>query len=182
MNTLEQYLDIISKAKSVFLNKNEDYGSAWRILRTSSLTDQIYIKVSRIRTLEQGVESKVGEGIEGEYIAVVNYSIMALIQLEYGPDEKDIRMANARLEELYNSMSAQALDLMQKKNNDYGEAWRDMRSTSITDLILVKLLRIKQIEENDGQTIVSEGLDSNYLDILNYAVFALIKMSEKENQ
>jgi heme oxygenase len=179
LTTAEQYANIINTAREIFLKKNHDYGSAWRILRTSSLTDQIYIKASRIRTLEEAKESKVEEGIEPEYIGIVNYSVMALIQLEKGSDEKDIHMADEVLAAMYDEKINETQALMERKNHDYGEAWRDMRTSSMTDLILMKLLRIKQIEENDGQTIISEGLDANYQDILNYAVFALIKISEK---
>lgn len=169
---------MVEKARSLFLKKNDDYGSAWRILRTSSLTDQLYIKASRIRTLEQNKISKVDEGIEPEYLGIINYSVMALIQLELGIEESDIHMDTQKLTDLYDRHVGTTKALMERKNHDYGEAWRDMRTSSMTDLILMKLLRIKQIEENDGKTIISEGLDANYQDILNYAVFALIQLSE----
>jgi len=180
LNTQEQYDQVILKAKSLFLKKNHDYGSAWRILRTSSLTDQLYIKASRIRTLEENQSSKVDEGIEPEYIGIINYSIMSLIQLKLGSDESDIHRDSDELESLYDEQSKLTKELMADKNHDYGEAWREMRTSSMTDLILMKLLRIKQIEDNKGETLVSEGLDANYMDILNYAVFALILMSEEK--
>lgn len=176
--TLASYDNALSKCKDLFLNKAKDYGASWRILRTSSLTDQLYIKASRIRSLEEKEESKVGEGIEPEYVGLVNYSLMALIQLELGPSEhRDIDIVT--LTELYDKFANATRELMIAKNHDYGEAWRQMRLSSITDLILVKLLRIRQIEDNDGKTIVSEGLDANYQDIINYALFALIRLNEE---
>lgn len=156
-----------------------DYGSAWRILRLSSLTDQVFIKAQRIRTLETGEERQVNEGIGPEYIGIVNYSVMALVQLERGVSETpDLDKEEAC--RLWDSFIAEARKLMEKKNHDYGEAWREMRISSLTDLILQKLLRIKQIEDNEGSTLVSEGIDANYLDIINYAIFALIRLSESE--
>ena len=164
----------------VFLNKMKDYGSAWRILRTSSLTDQIYIKANRIRSITEKGKAKVDEGIKPEFIGIINYSIMALIQLELGTSE-DINMNPGKAKQLYENYFLSAKALMEDKNHDYGEAWRNMRISSLNDIILMKLLRIKQIEDNEGKTFVSEGLDANYNDIINYAVFALIKLSE-ENQ
>ena len=178
MKTSDQYDQIIDKCKSLFLKKNLDYGSAWRILRTSSLTDQIYIKASRIRTLEQNGTSRVDEGIQAEYIGIINYSIMSLIQLELGPSESDVHKDPKELESLYQAQVNLTKSLMEDKNHDYGEAWREMRTSSMTDLILMKLLRTKQIEDNKGKTIVSEGLDANYMDIMNYAIFAMILISE----
>lgn len=160
--------------------KHEDYGSAWRILRLTSLTDQMYIKASRIRSLEEKRENRVGESIEGEYMALVNYGIMALIQLELG-GPKEEELTGQRLEELYDHEAKKVEGLMENKNHDYGEAWRDMRLESMTDLILMKLLRIKQIEDNQGRTMISEGIDSNYADIINYALFALIKIEEAKS-
>ena len=162
----------------MFLKKNQDYGTAWRILRTSSLTDQIFIKAQRIRTLQEKRESKVGEGIEPEFVGIINYCVMALIQLELKEDER-LELDSMEVIKLYDKMLAQTKSLMESKNHDYGEAWRDMRVSSLTDLILMKLLRVKQIEDNQGKTIVSEGIDANYMDMINYSVFALILLSEK---
>jgi len=175
--TAEQFKKAAEKCRKVFMTKNEDYGSAWRILRTPSLTDQLFIKASRIRTIEEKKSQKVADGIESEFIGIVNYSVMALIQLELGSRE-DNEMEDEELMRLYNDKIEEAYRLMQNKNHDYGEAWRDMRISSFTDLILMKLLRIKQIEDNSGQTLVSEGVDANYYDIINYAIFALIKLDE----
>ena len=175
--TKNQYDKIIERCKDIFLKKMGDYGPSWRVLRPSSLTDQIFIKANRIRTLETIGESKVGEGIEPEFVGMINYCIMALIQLEKGfASEPDLNKDEAL--KLFLEKFNVAKELMLAKNHDYGEAWRDMRGSSFTDLILVKLLRIKQIENNLGKTEVSEGVDSNYLDILNYSVFALIQLEE----
>lgn len=160
--------------RSVFTNKMNDYGTAWRILRPESLTDQIYIKASRIRSIEEKGISKVNEGIRPEFIGIVNYAIMGLIQLELGPSE--LELDEEKTLEYYNKYIQTAKSLMQDKNHDYGEAWRKMRVSSYTDLILMKLKRTKQIENNEGKTTVSEGIDANYLDMINYAVFALIKI------
>ena len=176
-NTSEQYNQVISECKTIFLSKMKDYGSAWRILRTSSLTDQIYIKANRIRSITEKGKARVDEGIKPEFIGIINYSIMALIQLELGASE-DINMNPAKAQKLYENYFIAAKLLMEDKNHDYGEAWRNMRVSSLNDIILMKLLRIKQIEDNEGKTFVSEGLDANYNDIINYAVFALIKLSE----
>lgn len=173
--TLEQYQSVISECRVLFEKKLQDYGAAWRILRLSSLTDQIYIKANRIRSLQESSERKVDEGEESEFIGIINYSLIALIQLEFGVANQidfDIEKSMQEFDKQVNI----AIQLMQKKNHDYGEAWREMRVSSITDLILQKVLRIKQIEDNKGKTIVSEGLDANYLDMVNYAVFALILM------
>jgi hypothetical protein len=177
--TLSSYDAALEKCKSLFLEKAKDYGASWRILRASSVTDQLYIKASRIRSLEENLVRKVDEGVEPEYIGLVNYSIMALVQLEKGPSEKP-DMSVEELERLYDHHAASTRELMIAKNHDYGEAWRQMRLSSITDLILVKLLRVRQIEDNKGKTIVSEGLDANYQDIINYALFALIKLQEEK--
>jgi len=175
--TAQQFDTIVGKCRNLFFKKTKDYGTAWRILRAKSLTDQIFIKAQRIRTLEEKGESKVGEGIEDEFIGILNYSIMALIQMELG-DNEEMELPADRALKLYDNQVAITKDLMMKKNHDYGEAWRDMRVSSFTDLILMKLLRIKQIEDNKGQTLVSEGIDSGYRDMINYAVFAMIQMSE----
>lgn len=173
--TLEQYQSVISECRVLFEKKLHDYGAAWRILRLSSLTDQIYIKANRIRSLQENSERKVDEGEESEFIGIINYSLIALIQLEFGVVNQIDFDVEKSLQEFDKQVNI-AIQLMQKKNHDYGEAWREMRVSSITDLILQKVLRIKQIEDNKGKTIVSEGLDANYLDMVNYAVFALILM------
>jgi hypothetical protein len=153
----------------------KDYGCAWRILRLPSLTDQIFIKAQRIRSLQENEVRKVNEDESGEFIGIINYSIMALIQLELGiADQPDLDVTRAT--ELYDAKIKETKELMENKNHDYGEAWRDMRVSSLTDLILQKLLRVKQIEDNKGKTLVSEGIDANYQDMINYAVFALILM------
>ncbi len=183
--TSHQYSQVIEECKSVFLAKMTDYGSAWRILRTSSLTDQIYIKANRIRSIDSKGIKKIQEGIKPEFIGIVNYSIMALIQLEMGDHElpetfEALEMNTGKVEKLYDKYAEQSKLLMEDKNHDYGEAWRNMRISSLTDIILMKLFRIKQIEDNKGKTEVSEGVDANYFDIINYAVFALIKLLESE--
>ncbi len=176
--TNEQYDQVIKICSEVFEKKMIDYGTAWRILRPSSLTDQIYIKAQRIRSIETKGITKVDEGIKPEFIGIVNYAIMGLIQLELGPADEELPQKKTM--ELYNSYFSTAKKLMQNKNHDYGEAWRNMRISSYTDLILMKINRTKQIEDNQGKTIISEGIDANYLDMLNYSVFALIKI-EFEN-
>ena len=178
--TNQQYNRVIKNCRSVFEKKMEDYGTAWRILRPVSLTDQIYIKASRIRSIEEKGVSKVDEGIRPEFIGIINYAIIGLIQLELEPS--DTELENEKTLELYDNYFQQAKKLMQDKNHDYGEAWRKMRVSSYTDLILMKLKRTKQIENNQGKTIVSEGIDANYLDIINYAVFALIKIDFKDEE
>ncbi|MBD1428996.1 DUF1599 domain-containing protein [Sphingobacterium litopenaei] len=175
MNTTEEYNAVIDFCKNLFVNKTKDYGTSWRIMRLSSITDQLYIKAKRIRTLEIKQVSKVGEDIAGEFVAIVNYCVIALLQLEMG-EEGEENLDAAFVEQKYTEKVNQTRDLMFAKNHDYGEAWRDMRISSMTDMILMKLHRVKQIENNDGKTIVSEGLAANYQDMLNYAVFALIKM------
>jgi hypothetical protein len=175
--TLKQYNSQLKKCRDLFIKKTKDYGTAWRILRTSSLTDQLYIKAKRIRSIEEKGEQKVEDGVENEFIGLVNYSIMALIQLDMS-DHEEIELEESRAADLYDVYSFKTRDLMMDKNHDYGEAWREMRISSLTDLILMKLLRIKQIEDNQGKTLVSEGLDAGYQDIINYALFALIRLSE----
>ena len=178
MNTAEQFDAVLSKCHGLFEQKGKDYGTAWRILRLPSLTDQIFIKAQRLRSIEQKGEQLVDDPLEGEFIGILNYSIMALIQLDKGIAEQpdmDWEEASAA----YLEKANEAKELMLKKNHDYGEAWRDMRVSSFTDLIIQKLLRVKQIEDNQGKTLVSEGLDANYLDMINYSVFALIKFMEK---
>jgi len=177
--TTEQYDNVIVRCRELFVNKMKDYGSAWRILRLPSLTDQIFIKAQRIRQLQENDVRKVDEDEIPEFVGIINYSIMALIQLEKGVVENpDLNVSEAT--ELYDKHINETRALMEDKNHDYGEAWRDMRVNSLTDLILQKLLRVKQIEDNKGETLVSEGIDANYQDMINYAVFALILI--KENQ
>ncbi len=178
--TLSQYDTEVSQCRDIFIKKTKDYGTAWRILRPTSLTDQLYIKAERIRSIEETGDNKVGESVEGEYIALVNYSIMAMIQLEL-PRNEGLELELDMATNLYDQKMNITRDLMMKKNHDYGEAWRNMRISSITDLILQKLLRVKQIEDNDGKTLISEGLDANYMDIINYALFALIRLRENKN-
>jgi hypothetical protein len=175
--TFSQYTTEIDHCRALFLNKNKDYGTAWRILRLSSLTDQIFIKAKRIRSLEENGLAKVDEGVTPEYIGLVNYCIIALIQLELD-EQAPLELSIEAVTALYDKYQLATFELMKAKNHDYGEAWRDMRRSSLTDLILMKVLRVKQIEDNAGKTIVSEGLDANYQDIINYAVFALIKIRE----
>ena len=177
-----QYDQAISVCRDIFTKKTADYGTAWRILRTSSLTDQIYIKASRIRSIqEKGGASKIEEGIVSEFIGIVNYSIMALVQLEKEQDDH-LELTLDEALSLYDQYVSTTKALMMDKNHDYGEAWREMRVSSITDLILMKIIRTKSIEDNDGQTLISEGLDANYMDMLNYAVFALIKLNEEKEK
>ena len=174
-NTSQEFDAIIAVCKSLFLKKTKDYGTAWRILRLSSITDQLFIKAQRIRTLEEKKISKVGEGIIPEYIGIVNYCIIAMMQMdmtENDPNEIDLSV----VESMFDEKVKETKDLMFAKNHDYGEAWRDMRVSSLTDLILMKIFRVKQIEDNLGETVVSEGVNANYQDMLNYAVFALIKL------
>jgi len=176
-DTSKQYDKIIETCRNLFINKMKDYGSAWRILRLPSLTDQIFIKTQRIRGLQQNEVQKVDEGQVSEFIGIINYSIMALVQLEKGVVEQpDLNLEEAIIE--YDKNVAETKQLMMDKNHDYGEAWRDMRVSSLTDLILQKLLRVKQIEDNKGKTLVSEGIDANYQDMINYAIFALILLGE----
>jgi len=176
--TNKAYDKIMDASKEIFLKKAKDYGTSWRILRTSSLTDQLFIKAMRLRSIEEKKVNKVGESIDMEYYALINYSIMALIQLDMDHVESEKEIPMDQLEILYDKHYKATFQLMKDKNHDYGEAWRDMRVSSMTDLILMKLLRIKQIEENDGQTLISEGVDANYQDIINYAIFAMILLTE----
>ena len=177
-NTGQQYEAAVKQCKDIFLKKMKDYGTAWRILRTSSLTDQIFIKANRIRSIEQKGNQKIGDDIRSEYIGIINYCVIALIQNQL---EQDTRMEipYEEISSLYDKYIQQTRSLMENKNHDYGEAWRDMRISSLTDLILMKILRVKQIEDNKGQTLISEGVDANFMDMLNYTVFALIKLSEQ---
>nr|WP_294724364.1 DUF1599 domain-containing protein [Prevotella sp.] len=176
--TEQQFKDVLKECRTLFQKKLHDYGASWRILRPSSLTDQLYIKAKRIRSLEIKKESLVGEGIRPEFIALINYGIVGIIQLEKGyVDEVDISSDEAL--QLYDKYASEALQLMTRKNHDYDEAWRSMRVSSYTDFILTKIQRVKEIEDIQGDTLVSEGIDANYMDIINYAVFGVIKMSEE---
>ena len=173
--TSEQYDEVIKTCRNLFEKKMKDYGSAWRILRLPSLTDQIFIKAQRIRSLQENDVRKVDEGERSEFIGIINYSIMALVQLEKGvADQPDLSAEEAIA--LFDKHANATKTLMENKNHDYGEAWRDMRVSSLTDLILQKLLRVKQIEDNKGKTLVSEGIDANYQDMVNYAIFAMIHL------
>ncbi len=176
--TEEAYNDIISECKSLFENKTKDYGTAWRILRVPSITDQIFIKAQRIRSIQEKGEQKISDDIRSEFIGIINYCIIAIIQVNLSKNE-NLELTWDFLEPLYDRYSKETRDLLINKNHDYGEAWRDMRISSITDIILMKLLRVKQIEDNQGITIVSEGVIANYQDMINYAVFCLIKMNEE---
>ena len=176
-NTAQQFSEVIHQCRDLFSKKLQDYGAAWRVLRPSSITDQIYIKVNRIRTLQMTDVKMVDEHEEDEFIAIVNYSIIGLIQLEKGFSE-NLDEDRTEILKLYDDYAQKAKDLMLRKNHDYGEAWREMRISSITDLIYQKVLRTKQIEDNQGKTVASEGIDANYYDMLNYAAFCLIKMME----
>ena len=176
-NTAQQFSEVIHQCRDLFSKKLQDYGAAWRVLRPSSITDQIYIKVNRIRTLQMTDLKMVDEHEEDEFIAIVNYSIIGLIQLEKGFSE-NLDEDRTEILKLYDDYAQKAKDLMLRKNHDYGEAWREMRISSITDLIYQKVLRTKQIEDNQGKTVASEGIDANYYDMLNYAAFCLIKMME----
>jgi len=176
-NTSKQYDKAVEECRDIFVGKMQDYGASWRIFRPSSITDQLFIKANRIRSLEEKGVSKVGEGIQPEYVGLVNYSLMELIQLEKGvANEPDLNIDRAIA--WYDEYVAESKALMERKNHDYGEAWRDMRVKSLTDLILVKILRIKEMEDNQGQSDLSEGIDANLYDMINYAIFALIKLEE----
>lgn len=176
-STSEQYAEIRSICRKVFSDKLKDYGTSWRVLRPESLTDQIFIKANRIRTLQESSVQKVDEGIFPEFIGIVNYCIISLIQLAC-KDREGYEMENEEALELYDKLFSETYDLMLAKNHDYGEAWRDMRVGSFVDIILMRVMRIRQIEDQKGQTLVSEGVESNYMDMVNYAAFGLIKLRE----
>ena len=176
--TITEYDSIIKKCEDIFAKKMKDYGSAWRILRISSLTDQIFIKAQRIRSIEQKGEQKIQEGVANEFVGIVNYAIVGLIHANLTVSELAEEMDYNEVMNIFSKHANVAKQLMIAKNHDYGEAWRDMRVSSLTDLILQKILRVKQIEDNHGVTLISEGVDANYLDMLNYAVFALIKLEK----
>lgn len=178
-STSVHYNEIIGRCKDLFINKMKDYGTAWRILRLSSITDQIYIKAQRIRSIEEKGVQKVDDTIDGEFVGIINYCVIALIQIEMG-SEDNLEMPAEEVTRHFEYHVNKSKELMENKNHDYGEAWRGMRTSSMTDLILMKLLRIKQIEDNKGSTLVSEGIDANYYDIINYSVFALIKLESEK--
>lgn len=175
MNTTEELQKVTQLCRDIFTKKTYDYGASWRIMRPKSVTDQIFIKANRIRSLQLKGESKVGEGIQPEFIGIVNYGIMGLIQLKYGHAD-DVDMQPDQVVALYNEFMQQTLTLLEAKNHDYDEAWRLMRISSYVDLILMKIQRTKQIEDHEGHTLISEGIDANYMDMVNYSLFALIKM------
>lgn len=176
--SLLQYDAVISRCRDLFFRKNKDYGTAWRILRLSSLTDQIYIKASRIRNIEEQGIQKISDKPDDEYVGIINYCVMALIQHFLHTDDRQT-IPQEELGNLYDQFIIDTRQLFESKNHDYGEIWRDMRISSYTDLILMKILRLKQIEDNDGKTMSSEGIDANYMDIINYCVFALIRIEEQ---
>jgi hypothetical protein len=179
MSTIEQYNQVITTCEDIFLKKTTDYGTAWRVLRTISVVDQIYIKAYRIRTIQEVGEQKIGDDIPGEFIGIINYAVIGLIQLELTEtDEEELSTATVKV--FYDKYIDNAQSLMQAKNHDYGEAWRQMSQESFVDLILMKLQRMRQILSNKGQTLISEGLDANYYDMINYAVFALILQNESK--
>ncbi|WP_266365881.1 DUF1599 domain-containing protein [Tellurirhabdus rosea] len=178
--TESQYRQVVELCKDVFLKKNKDYGTAWRILRLPSITDQIFIKAQRIRTIQEKGEQRVQEGVVPEFMGIINYCVMALIQIELVNDART-DLPPDELENLYDGQIRQVMDLLFAKNHDYGEAWRDMRVSSMTDIILMKLLRTKQIEDNQGKTLISEGVEANYMDMINYAVFCLIKLTDHQS-
>ena len=175
--TNSQYTKVRKLCRDIFEKKTKDYGTSWRILRPSSLTDQIFIKAQRIRTIQETGKAKIDEPFEDAFMAIVNYFVMAIYQVRVKPENENLNVEKCLIE--YDKIFEEAYELMHRKNHDYGEAWREMRVTSITDMILTKILRIKQIEDNDGNTLASEGVEGNYFDMLNYAVFSLIHLSEK---
>lgn len=177
--THSQYKEVISACKELFLKKTRDYGTAWRVLRLPSITDQIFIKAQRIRSIQEKGVQKVGDPVHDEFVGIINYCVIALIQLALEGSAKT-ELSAEEVMPLYESAVEETLRLLDNKNHDYGEAWRDMRVSSITDIILMKLMRVKQIENNDGKTLASEGVKANYQDMINYAVFALILMGEEK--
>ncbi len=179
-NTDRQYDQAVEECRDIFLKKTHDYGTSWRVLRPISIADQLYIKARRIRTLQETQETRVAEGKKGEFIAMVNYGVIGLVQLALGADTPE-ELSPGEADRLYNEHLGRARSVMQDKNHDYGEAWREMSQESYVDLILMKILRIRQIVANDGATLISEGIDSNYIDIINYSIFALILIGEGQH-
>jgi hypothetical protein len=180
-STLQQFDQIMASCRKVFLNKHQDYGTSWRIFRPSSLTDQLFIKAKRLRSIEEKGHQLVDDPLEDEYRGLINYSILAIIQSEL-PESAGLELSAAEVTTLYDHQITATRALLQRKNHDYGEVWRELRLTSITDLILAKLLRVRQIEDNQGKTLISEGQEGNYRDIINYAVFALILLKEADTE
>ncbi len=176
--TTSEYRQVIDTCKTLFSKKTHDYGTAWRVLRLPSITDQIFIKAQRIRSIQEKGSQKVEDSVKDEFVGIINYCVIAMIQMQLSESDK-MEMTFEELEPRYDKVVNETYDLLQNKNHDYGEAWRDMRVSSITDIILMKLMRVKQIEDNAGKTLVSEGVKANYQDMINYAVFALIKLNEK---
>lgn len=179
--TSSQYDHAIGRCKRIFISKSKDYGTSWRVMRLSSITDQIFIKAQRIRNIEETGVQKIGDDIESEYIGIINYCIMGLIQIEL-KDSTNLDLPIEQLTVLYEKYVLHTKQLMEEKNHDYGEVWRDMRVSTFTDILLVRLMRIKQIEDNKGQTIMSEGIDANLQDMINYSVFALIRIDEQKHK
>jgi len=179
--TAIEYKQVIKECKEIFINKTLDYGTAWRILRLPSITDQIYIKAQRIRSIQDKGTQQVDESISSEFVGIINYCVIALMQMEL-KDNEELEIPAEKVSALYEKNISETLALFMKKNHDYGEAWREMRVSSITDIILMKLLRVKQIEDNLGKTRISEGIDANYQDMINYSVFALIKLNYAKNE
>lgn len=173
--TSNEYTQVISRCKELFRKKTIDYGTAWRILRLSSITDQIFIKAQRVRSIQEKGSQKVNDPIVDEFVGIINYSLIALLQISFSDDER-MEIPFSELEPVYDKWVSDTKGLLENKNHDYGEAWREMRVSSMTDIVLMKLLRVKQIEDNEGQTIVSEGIEANYQDMINYSVFCLIKL------
>ena len=178
--TIDQYKQVVEECKQLFEKKSKDYGTAWRILRVPSITDQIFIKAQRIRSIQEKGQQRIAEGMRPEFVGIVNYCIMAIIQMSLDK-EAPLEVPYEQLEPMYDQTMNEVIELLESKNHDYDEAWRDMRISSITDIILMKLLRVKQIEDNQGKTLVSEGIKANYQDMINYAVFCLIKLNEAES-
>ena len=175
--TNSQYREVITACKELFFKKTRDYGTAWRVLRLPSITDQIFIKAQRVRSIQEKGAQKVGDPIHDEFIGIINYCVIALIQIKLEKSEQ-MELSQEEIMPMYNEMIEETVNLLDSKNHDYGEAWREMRVSSITDIILMKLMRVKQIENNEGRTVVSEGIKANYQDMINYAVFALILLDE----
>ncbi len=177
--TIKQYQEIVGQCKDIFKKKTQDYGTAWRVLRLPSITDQIFIKAQRIRSIQEKGVQKIEENIDSEFYGIINYCLIALVQMQL-KDNDPMELGYEVVGPMYDEASQKTLDLLSNKNHDYGEAWRDMRISSMTDIILMKLFRVKQIEDNAGKTIISEGVDANYQDIINYSVFCLIKIKESK--
>lgn len=177
--TSTEYTQVINRCKELFRKKTLDYGTAWRILRIPSITDQIFIKAQRIRSIQEKGSQKVNDPIVDEFIGIINYCLIALLQISFSKDER-LEIPFEELEPVYDKWVADTKGLLEQKNHDYGEAWREMRVSSVTDIILMKLLRVKQIEDNQGKTIISEGIEANYQDMINYAVFCMIKMKSND--